>query len=156
MKKRIMMLLAAKSEKRDQRGFSLIELMIVIVILGLLASMLVPKIMDRPNEARVTKCKLDMKALESALKLYKLDTGRYPTTEQGLMALIKKPESRPVPRNYRKGGYLDSTTVPADPWGYEYIYRSPGSNDRPYEIISLGADGMEGGEDYDADIKSWE
>lgn len=141
---------------KGQRGFSLIELMIVIVILGLLASMLVPKIMDRPNEARVTKCKMDMKALDSALKLYKLDTGRYPTTEQGLQALITKPETRPVPRNYRKGGYLDATTAPVDPWGYEYIYRSPGEDDRPYELISLGADGMEGGEDYDADIKSWE
>ncbi|NDV22191.1 type II secretion system major pseudopilin GspG [Desulfovibrio sp. JC022] len=142
--------------KKGQRGFSLIELMIVIVILGLLASMLVPKIMDRPNEARVTKAKMDMKALDSALKLYKLDTGRYPTTEQGLQALITKPESRPVPRNYRKGGYLDSAAAPVDPWGYDYIYRSPGEEDRPYELISLGADGMEGGEDYDADIKSWE
>ncbi|WP_319763664.1 type II secretion system major pseudopilin GspG [Maridesulfovibrio sp.] len=142
--------------KNGQRGFSLIELMIVIVILGLLASMLVPKIMDRPNEARVTKAKMDMKALDSALKLYKLDTGRYPTTEQGLQALITKPDTRPVPRNYRKGGYLDATTAPVDPWGYDYIYRSPGENDRPYELISLGADGMEGGEDYDADIKSWE
>ncbi|HAS88096.1 MAG TPA: type II secretion system protein GspG [Desulfovibrio sp.] len=142
--------------KKGQRGFSLIELMIVIVILGLLASMLVPKIMDRPNEARVTKAKMDMKALDSALKLYKLDTGRYPTTEQGLQALITKPDTRPVPRNYRKGGYLDSTAAPVDPWGYDYIYRSPGEEDRPYELISLGADGMEGGEDYDADIKSWE
>lgn len=142
--------------KKGQRGFSLIELMIVIVILGLLASMLVPKIMDRPNEARVTKAKMDMKALDSALKLYKLDTGRYPTTEQGLQALITKPDTRPVPRNYRKGGYLDSAAAPVDPWGYDYIYRSPGEEDRPYELISLGADGMEGGEDYDADIKSWE
>ncbi|OEU70962.1 MAG: type II secretion system protein GspG [Desulfovibrio sp. S3730MH75] len=142
--------------KKAQRGFSLIELMIVIVILGLLASMLVPKIMDRPNEARVTKAQMDMKALGSALKLYKLDTGRYPSTEQGLNALIKKPDTRPVPRNYRKGGYLDSTVAPVDPWGYEYIYRSPGEDDRSYEIISLGADGMEGGEDYDADINSWE
>lgn len=142
--------------KKGQRGFSLIELMIVIVILGLLASMLVPKIMDRPNEARVTKAKMDMKALDSALKLYKLDTGRYPTTEQGLQALITKPETRPVPRNYRKGGYLDSASAPVDPWGYDYIYRSPGEDGRPYELISLGADGMEGGEDYDADIKSWE
>ncbi len=142
--------------KKAQRGFSLIELMIVIVILGLLASMLVPKIMDRPNEARVTKAQMDMKALGSALKLYKLDTGRYPSTEQGLSALIKKPDTRPVPRNYRKGGYLDSAVAPVDPWGYEYIYRSPGEDDRSYEIISLGADGMEGGEDYDADINSWE
>ncbi|MBI9112666.1 type II secretion system major pseudopilin GspG [Maridesulfovibrio ferrireducens] len=142
--------------RKNQRGFSLIELMIVIVILGLLASMLVPKIMDRPNEARVTKAKMDMKALDSALKLYKLDTGRYPSTDQGLKALITKPDTRPIPRNYRKGGYLDSTTAPVDPWGYEYIYRSPGEDDRDYEIISLGADGMEGGEDFDADINSWE
>ncbi|WP_031482607.1 type II secretion system major pseudopilin GspG [Maridesulfovibrio frigidus] len=142
--------------KKAQRGFSLIELMIVIVILGLLASMLVPKIMDRPNDARVTKAQMDMKALGSALKLYKLDTGRYPSTEQGLKALIEKPDTRPVPRNYRKGGYLDSTVAPVDPWGYDYIYRSPGEDDRDFEIISLGADGMEGGEDYDADINSWE
>ena len=145
----------AAGTKKNQQGCSLIELMIVIVILGLLASMLVPKIMDRPNEARVTKAKMDMKALDSALKLYKLDTGRYPTTEQGLKALITKPDTRPAPRNYRKGGYLDSATAPVDPWGYEYIYRSPGEEGRPYEIISLGADGMEGGEDFDADINSW-
>jgi general secretion pathway protein G len=137
-------------------GFSLIELMVVMVILGLLAAMLVPRIMDRPEEARVTKAKTDMRALQTALRFYKLDNGRYPTTEQGLEALVEKPTRPPEPRDYRKGGYLESETIPEDPWGNEYIYRSPGEDERDYEIISRGADGEEGGEDFDADIKSWE
>jgi general secretion pathway protein G len=142
--------------KSASSGFSLIELMIVIVILGLLASVLVPKIMDRPDEARVTKAQVDIRQLEFALKLYKLDNGKYPTTDQGLKALIEKPEANPEPRNYRDGGYLDASEVPADPWGNEYVYRSPGEEDRPFEIISLGADGDDGGGGVDADIKSWE
>jgi len=139
-----------------KKGFSLIELMVVIVILGLLATFLLPKIINRPDEARITKVKSDIKTIESALKLYKLDNGIYPTTEQGLGALISKPEIEPVPRNWKKGGYLDTNTIPKDPWGNPYIYRSPGDNDRDYEIISYGADGKEGGIDNNADIKSYE
>lgn len=137
-----------------QSGFSLIELMIVIVILGLLATLLVPKIMDRPDQARVTKTKLDIRAVQTSLDLYNLDNGFYPTTEQGLKALIVKSEVKPVPRSFRQGGYLDAE--PKDAWGKEFVYRSPGDGDRRYEIISLGADGSEGGSGVAADIKSWE
>ena len=141
---------------QSQRGFSLIELMIVIVILGILATVLVPKIMDRPDEARMTKAKVDMRQLEFALKLFRLDNGYYPTTDQGLKALFSKPDTPPIPKNYRAGGYLDSSELPKDPWGNDWVYRSPGQNSRPYEIISWGADGQEGGEGVAADIKSWE
>jgi len=140
----------------DNKGFTLLELMIVIVILGILATFLVPKIMEKPDEARVVKAKSDIKTLELALKMYKLDNGMYPTTEQGLKALIKKPDIPPIPKNWREGGYLDTSTVPVDPWGNPYIYRSPGDEGRDYEIISLGADGKEGGTGVNADIKSWE
>ena len=137
-------------------GFSLIELMVVIVILGLLATMLVPRIMDRPDEARITKALLDIRALESALKLYRLDNGFYPSTDQGLAALVVKPGSNPAPRNWNPKGYLDGNAVPLDPWGYEYIYRSPGSSNRDYEILSLGADGRAGGEGVNRDIASYD
>lgn len=138
------------------RGFTLIEILIVIVILGILASFLVPKIMDKPDEARVVKAKNDIKAMETALKMYKIDNGMYPTTEQGLKALIEKPSIEPIPKNYKPEGYLDANEVPDDPWGNSYIYRSPGDNNRPYEIICLGADGKEGGDGVNKDIKSWE
>ena len=137
-----------------RKGFTLIELMVVIVILGLLATFIVPKIMSRPDQARVVKVKNDIRAIETALKLYKLDSGFYPTTEQGLEALVKKPATPPIPQNYRPEGYLDK--VPKDPWGHPYIYRCPGDNGRPYEIISYGVDGKPGGTEYDADIKSYE
>ncbi len=140
----------------NNKGFTLIELLVVIVILGILASFLVPKIMEKPDEARVVKAKNDIKAMETALKMYKMDNGMYPTTMQGIKALIEKPTIPPIPRNYKPGGYLDTHKVPNDPWGNPYIYRSPGDNNRPYEIICLGADGKEGGEGVNADIKSWE
>lgn len=139
-----------------EKGFTLIELMVVIVILGILATFLIPKIMSRPDEARIIKAKNDIKAIESALKLYKLDNGFYPTTEQGLEALIKKPDSEPIPQNWKSGGYLDSNNTPLDPWGHKYIYRSPGEDGRDYDIISYGADGKEGGDGVNADIKSYE
>lgn len=139
---------------RDSRGFSLIELMIVIVIMGILATLLVPRIMDRPEEARRTKAKLDIKNIESALKLYKLDNGTYPTTEQGLEALIKKPETTPTPIKWREGGYLDSNTVPQDPWGRPYYYTCPAQDGREYEIASYGRSGEPGGMGKDASISS--
>ncbi len=142
--------------KGQSGGFSLIELMIVIVILGVLASMLVMRLTGKPDEARVTVAKTDMRTLESTLKFYKLDNYVYPTTEQGLQALLRKPESQPLPRNYPEGGYLESVELPKDPWGNEYIYRSPGEESRPFEIISLGADGKEGGEGVDKDIRNWD
>lgn len=137
-------------------GFSLLELMIVIVILALLATALMPNLMDRPDEARVAKAKMDMRQIEFALKLYKLDNGFYPTTDQGLEALIEKPDSKPEPRNYRENGYLEANDAPVDPWGNEFIYRAPGDANRDYEIISLGADSEEGGEGFGQDINSWE
>ena len=141
---------------KPHSGFSLIELMIVVVILGLMATLLVPRIMDRPDEARVTKATVDIRTVESALRLFRLDNGFYPTTEQGLKALIRRPEIAPLPRNYRDGGYLESPTIPRDPWGNAYRYRSPGQQGRDYEISSLGADGKEGGTDFARDINSWE
>ncbi|RMG72188.1 MAG: type II secretion system protein GspG [Nitrospirae bacterium] len=141
---------------KGQEGFTLIELMVVVIILGILATFLVPKILSRPEQAKVVKAKNDIKAIESALKMFKLDNGFYPTTEQGLMALIKKPDIEPVPEHYNQGGYLDYSEEPLDPWGHRYIYRSPGDEGRDYEIISYGADGKPGGTGFDADIKSWE
>lgn len=141
---------------RLHSGFSLIELMIVVVILGLMATLLVPRIMDRPDEARVAKAKVDIRTLQSALRLYRLDNGVYPTTEQGLSALIRKPDIPPLPRNFRDGGYLEATSVPRDPWGNEYRYRSPGQQGRDFEITSLGSDGREGGTGFARDIHSWE
>jgi len=140
----------------SEKGFTLLELMIVIIILGILATFLVPKIMEKPDEARVVKAKNDIKTIEMALKMYKLDNGIYPTTEQGLSALIEKPLIEPIPKHYREGGYLDTKKIPEDPWGNPYIYRSPGEENRDYEIICLGADGKEGGKGVNADIKSWE
>jgi len=140
---------------RKKEGFTLLELMIVVIILGILATFLVPKIIHKPDEARIVKAKSDIKAIELSLKMYKLDNGNYPTTEQGLKALIEKPEEPPVPNNWKEGGYLDASSVPLDPWGNAYIYRSPGDNGRDYEIISLGADGKEGGSGFNADIESW-
>jgi len=139
----------------NNKGFTIIEVLVVIVILGILGSLLVPKFLDKPDEARVAKAHLDIKAIESALKIYKLENSMYPTTEQGLEALTKEPETEPLPKNYKKGGYLEEKSI-KDPWDNDYVYRSPGEDDRDYEIISFGADGKEGGEDFDADIKSYE
>jgi general secretion pathway protein G len=137
------------------RGFTLIELMVVIVILGILAGLIVPRIMGRPEQAKQVKAKVQIESISTALKLYKLDNGRYPTTEQGLQALVEQPASGTIPKNWRKGGYLEKSKVPKDPWGNEFIYLSPGVHDE-FDIIAYGADGAPGGEDEDADINSWE
>lgn len=142
-----------KGKKNNQGGFTLIELMIVVAILGLLAYVLVPRIMERPEEARRIRAQVDIKTIESALKLYKVDTGTYPTTEQGLSALIRKPDQDPVPKNWREGGYLEGTAI-KDPWGNPFEYVSPGSNGEDYEIISYGYDGKQGGTGRDADVSS--
>ncbi len=139
----------------DSRGFTLIELMVVMVILGILAGMIVPRIMDRPEEARRTKAGVDIGALGQALMLYKLDNGQYPTTDQGLQALVDPPSVGRLAKKWRKGGYLDKNSVPMDPWENDFIYISPGLHG-DYDLMSYGPDGEPGGEELDADINSWE
>ena len=139
----------------DNQGFTLIELMVVIIILGILAMYVAPKIMGRPGEARQVKALLDIQNLETALKLYKLDTGMYPTTEQSLQALVEKPETGNVPKKWKDGGYLEKSRVPKDPWGNEFIYLSPGLKG-DFDIISYGLDGVPGGEKENKDINNWE
>jgi general secretion pathway protein G len=134
-----------------QRGFTLIEILVVVMILGLLISLAAPRIIGRTDDARITKARADIKALEGALNLYKLDSGTYPTTEQGLLALVEEPDSEPVPRRWREGGYLER--VPLDPWDSEFLYVSDG---REYVLRCLGADGEEGGEEVNGDIDSRE
>lgn len=137
----------------DQRGFTLIEILVVVVILGILAGIVVPKLLDRPDEARRTKAAVQIKSIEEAVSLFKLDNGFYPTTEQGLEALVTKPERGRIPKRYRDGGYLKK--IPSDPWENQYVYLSPGIHSE-YDVISYGADGEPGGEGNDADINSWE
>jgi general secretion pathway protein G len=139
--------------KKKSRGFTLIELMVVIVILGILAGLVLPRFMGRTEEAKKTKARLQIENLEGALKLYKLDIGTYPTTEQGLEALVQKPSTGAVPKNWREGGYLEKAKVPEDPWGRPYVYMSPGIKNRDFDLKSLGADGEEGGEGENADIE---
>ena len=134
------------------RGFTLIEILVVVSILAILGALIVPKIMDRPNEARVVAAKHDIAAIVAALKLYKLDNGRYPTTEQGLKALMQKPSSEPLPGNWKTGGYLEK--APKDPWGNDYLYLNPGFKGE-IDVISYGADGKQGGEGFESDIGSW-
>ena len=139
----------------DSRGFTLIELMVVIIILGILAMWVAPKIMSRPGEARQVKARLDIQNLENALKLYKLDNGIYPTTEQGLQALVAQPESGTIPKKWKEGGYLEKGRVPKDPWGNDFVYLSPGLKS-DFDIISYGLDGAPGGEGENKDINNWD
>ena len=124
-----------------RQGFTLIELMVVIVILGILAGLIVPRIMERPDQAKQMKAKTQIASLETALKLYKLDNGSYPTTEQGLQSLVEQPATGSPAQNWRKGGYLEKNKVPKDPWGFDYVYLSPGMHG-DFDIISYGADGV--------------
>ncbi len=145
----------AKRSRHRSGGFTLIELMVVIVILGILAGLIVPRIMGRPDEAKQLKAKLQIESLETALKLYKLDNGSYPSTDQGLEALVAKPDTPPVPRKWRDGGYLEKGRVPVDPWGNTFVYLSPGVHG-DYDITSYGADGISGGDGKNSDINNWE
>lgn len=138
----------------NPKGFTLIELMIVVFILGLLAAIVAPKIIGRTDEARVAQAKVQIRNFETSLKLFKIDNGFYPSTEQGMEALVEKPIIGRIPKNYREGGYMESKTVPKDPWKNPYIYISPGTQG-DYDIICYGADGREGGEKKDADITNW-
>jgi general secretion pathway protein G len=141
----------SKRRKRE-KGFTLIEIMVVVVILAILAAIVVPKLMTNPDKARITAAKVQIRNIEEALNLYKLDSGIYPSTEQGLDALVTKPNIGEIPKNYRDGGYLPK--VPKDPWGNGYVYVSPGSHG-DFDLDSRGADGEQGGEGVNADIESW-
>jgi len=136
-------------------GFTIIEIMVVIVILGILAGLIVPRIMGRPEEARRIKAQIQMKGLGTALKLYRLDNSFYPSTEQGLQALVSPPISGRLPARWREGGYLEKAKVPADPWGNDYVYLSPGTHN-DFDLISFGADGKQGGTGKNTDIVNWE
>ncbi|WP_296224724.1 type II secretion system major pseudopilin GspG [Ralstonia sp. UBA689] len=143
----------ARRAHRADGGFTLIEIMVVVVILGILAALVVPKIMSRPDEARIIAAKQDIASISQALKLYRLDNGRYPTTEQGIAALVTKPTAEPVPNNWKAGGYLER--LPKDPWGHPYQYLNPGVRGE-VDIFSFGADGQPGGTANDADIGNWD
>ncbi len=140
---------------RENRGFTLIEIMVVLVILGILAGLIVPRIMGRPDEARRMKAKIQIQSLETALQLYKLDTGNYPATEQGLQALVEPPAAGELARSWREGGYLEKGQVPKDPWGYDYVYLSPGTHG-DFDLLSYGADGTAGGDGKNQDINNWD
>lgn len=139
----------------DDRGFTLIEIMVVVVILGLLAAIVAPRLIGRAGEAKQISARVQMEGLETALKLYKLDNGFYPSTEQGLQALVEAPTVGRLPRKWRQGGYLEKGKLPKDPWNNEYIYISPGVNG-DFDIVSYGADREPGGEGEDKDINNWE
>ena len=136
-----------------QRGFTLIEIMVVVVIMGILAALVVPKLMGRADDARITAARQDIATMMQALKLYKLDNQRYPTTEQGLKALVSKPTSGPAANGWKNGGYVEK--LPKDPWGGQYQYLSPGVKGE-VDVFSYGADGQPGGSGNDADIGSWD
>lgn len=139
-----------RPRKRDsQSGVTLIEMMVVLVIIAIVAALIVPNVIGRPDEARVTVARTDIRTIASSLEMYRLDNRRYPSTAQGLEALVARPVAPPAPPNWASGGYL--AQVPVDPWGNPYVYRSPGEG-APYELISLGADGQPGGEGVDADL----
>lgn len=135
-----------------RRGFTLIEIMVVVVILAILAALIVPKVMSRPDEARVVAARQDIGTITQALRLYRLDNLRYPTSEQGLAALVAAPTNAPVPPNWKAGGYLDR--LPKDPWGNPYQYLNPGLRGE-IDVFSFGADGIAGGQGFDADIGNW-
>lgn len=142
-----------KKMMSQQRGFSLIEVLVVLVILGLLVSIIAPNVLGRADEARVQKVFADFSAIETALRMYRLDNYDYPSTEQGLRALVERPTLEPLPRSWKSGGYLES--LPLDPWGNPYLYLSPGQNG-VYDIFSYGADGVRGGEGQNQDYGNWQ
>jgi general secretion pathway protein G len=139
--------------RSKSRGFTLIEIMVVVVIMGILAALVVPKLMGRADDARIIAAKQDISTIMQALKLYKLDNQRYPTTEQGLQALVQKPTAGPAANGWKTGGYIDK--LPKDPWGGQYQYLSPGVKGE-VDVFSFGADGQAGGSGNDADVGSWD
>lgn len=155
MKNRLQRVRALASAKRtSQSGFSLIEIMVVLVIIGLLVSIVAPNVLNQADDARTQKVFADFSAIETSLSMYKLGNYNYPSSEQGLEALVNKPSIDPIPNNWKKGGYLKE--LPLDPWGRPYLYLSPAEfSDEAFDIYTLGADGVTGGEDQNADIGSW-
>src|SRR6056300_1103202 len=139
---------------RHHRGFSLIEILVVMVIIGILVSLVAPSVLNRVDDARLQKVESDFKAIESALSIYHLDNFTYPSTDQGLQALVSQPDGQPEARNWKKGGYLKE--MPVDPWGRDYLYLSPGEGGRDFDLYTLGADGVSGGDDQNADMFSGE
>ena len=139
----------------NRGGFTLIEIMVVIVILAMLAAIVGPKLMGRTDDAKVTDASVQIKNIETALKLYKLDNGSYPSTEQGMGALVTKPTVGIIPNSYKDGGYLESKKMPKDPWGNDYLYVSPGEHG-DYDLFSYGSDGAKGGDGKNADITTWD
>ena len=139
-----------KNKTNMKKGFSIVELMVVVIILGLLASVVVPNLIGKSDDAKKQLVKVQMGQLKESLKLFRLDMGRYPTTEEGMKILIKKPQDSDEYANYSSGGYLGGDSIPKDPWNYPYIYISTGNT---IDLISLGSDGKEGGEDMNKDIK---
>ena len=140
--------------RAQQAGFTLVEIMVVVIIIGLLAGIVVPNVMDNLDKANVQKARADFSSLQTALKLYRIDNFNYPTTEQGLEALVTKSSIAPVPRNFKASGYIDNLNK--DPWGNDYQYMSPADDGKEYDIYSLGADGVSGGEGQNADISVWD
>lgn len=139
-----------KTRKRDAKsGVTLIEMMVVLVIIAIVAALIVPNVIGRPDQARVTVARTDIRTIAASLEMYRLDNRRYPTTNQGLMALVERPATPPLPPGWPAGGYL--AQLPVDPWGNPYVYRSPGAG-APFDLMSFGADGQPGGEGVDADI----
>lgn len=138
--------------KHRAAGFTLIEILVVVVILAILAAVVVPRVMDQPDQARVTKARQDVQALVTALNIYRLDNFAYPSTDQGLEALVERPAGTPPAPNWKAGGYIDR--LPRDPWGNPYQYLNPGLNGE-IDVYSLGADGAAGGEGLNADIGNW-
>ena len=139
----------------NRGGFTLIEIMVVIVILAMLAALVGPRLMGRTDYAKVTDARVQIKNIETALRLYKLDNGSYPSTEQGLGALVSKPSVGIIPKSYKDGGYLESKKMPKDPWDNDYLYVSPGEHG-DYDLFSYGSDGAKGGDGKNADITSWD
>jgi len=140
---------------KNNKGFTLLEIIVVVFILSLLVAIVAPKIIGRTDDARIAEAKIQIRNFETALKLFKIDNGFYPSTEQGLVSLVEKPNTGQIPQKYREGGYLEQKKIPFDSWGNPYVYISPGVYG-DFDIMSYGADGKEGGEGKNADIKSWD